>query len=67
MNWFTDALERAAATAAEVALPAFLGASVWDIDYKAAFGLTAAATVASVLKAVVARFKGDPESASLVG
>lgn len=65
MNWLTDTLERCAATAAEVALPAFLGADVFAIDYRAAFGLTAAATVAAFLKAVVARFKGDENSASL--
>ncbi len=65
MKWFTDMAERALATAAEVALPAFVGANVWDIDYRAATGLTLAATAVSVLKSIVARFKGNEESASL--
>lgn len=65
--WAVDALERAGATFAEVVLPAFVGADVFNIDYKAALGLAASATVASVLKSVVAKFHGDPNSASLVG
>ena len=64
--WLTDTLERVASTAAEVALPSFLGSDIFHIDWRAALGLTASAAIVTVLKAVVAKFKGDPNTASFV-
>lgn len=63
--FWKDTAERVLATAAEVAIPAFAGASLWDIDYLAAAGLTGAAAVAALLKAIIASTRGV-DSASLV-
>lgn len=67
MTWLKDALERVGSTAAEVALATMFadGVNIIDIDWRAGLGVTAAAAVASFLKAVVARGKGDKNNASL--
>ncbi len=67
MNWLKDTLERVGATAAEVALALMFadGVNILAIDWKAGLGVVAASSVASFLKAVVARQKGDPNNASL--
>jgi len=67
MNWFKDTAERVAATAAEVALATMFADGVnWlDINWQQGAGVVAVAAVASFLKAVVARQKGDPNNASL--
>ena len=64
--WLKDALERAGATFAEVILPCFIGANLFDVDYRAGVGIAGAAAVGSLLKSVVARYRGDRDSASLV-
>lgn len=63
--FWKDAAERVVSTAAEVALPAFAGASLWGIDWRTAAGLTGAAALAALCKALVAGTRGDNESAAL--
>lgn len=66
-KFLKDTAERAITTAAQV-LAGFLVADVAivAVDWPLALGVTATATVASVLKSIVARGSGDKESASLV-
>lgn len=61
-----DAAERAISTFAEAAAPAFVGASVFDIDYKYAFGIAASASVLALCKTIAAAYVGDKGTASLV-
>lgn len=67
MSWLKDTLERVSATAAEsaVALMFADGVNIVDIDWKAGLGVVAATSVASFLKAWIARVKGNPNNASL--
>jgi len=41
-------------------------ANLWSVDWKAMLGLGAGTALVSVLKGLVARTRGDSESASLV-
>lgn len=63
-KFWRDAAERVAWTSAEVALPVFVGSSIFDVDYRAAAGITASAAVAALLKAILATRVGDPDSAA---
>lgn len=63
-KFWHDAAERVAWTTAEVALPVFAGASIFDVDYRAAAGITASAAVVALLKAILATRVGDPDSAA---
>lgn len=67
MTWFTDASERALATFVQAFLAVVGGdvLDVWSFDWKAALGVGVGGAILSVLKSVVARFKGDENSASL--
>jgi hypothetical protein len=67
MTWFTDASERALATFAQAFLSVVGGdvLNVWTLDWKAALGVGLGGAILSMLKSVVARFKGDENSASL--
>lgn len=67
-KWLKDALERAAATAAEAAL-SVLGLDMLDVfkaDWKMAVGVAAGGAVLSLLKSVAARKVGDPDSAAMM-
>lgn len=63
--FWKDTAERVISTAAQAAIPTFLGASLWDIDYRAAVGITGSAAFLALLKALIAGGRGDHESASL--
>jgi hypothetical protein len=66
-KYLVDLAERAAASAAEAMLAAW-GANAVDlfhVDWGIALGLGGGAAVASILKSIVAKFRGNPESASL--
>lgn len=67
-NFVRDLAERAVASAAAGVL-SVTGLDVVDVlhlDWKAAFGVGAGAALVSVLKGLVARKVGDPESAALL-
>ena len=62
-----DLVERAVASAAGgvLSVTGLDLVNVLSLDWKAAFGIGAGAALVSVLKGLVARRVGDPESASL--
>lgn len=65
--WY-DTAERAVKTAAQTALGSLVvvNVPVWDLDWSAGLGITATATIASVLTSIISSGKGDHQSASLV-
>ncbi|QTF81852.1 holin [Gordonia phage Guey18] len=64
--WLKDTIERVLATFAEAAIPAFVGADLFNINYVAALGLSGSAAAVAFLKAIVATRVGDESDASLV-
>lgn len=67
-KFWADAAERAVSTAAQAAV-ATLGAGVFgivDVDWTNVASISGFAAVLSILKALAASGKGDPNSASLV-
>lgn len=66
-----DALERAGATFAQVAISftlvaATAGGGLTDVPWVLILNVGGLAALVSLLKSVYARFQGDPESASLI-
>ena len=68
IQFWKDAGERAAKTAAQTALGSLVVSNVpvWDLDWSAGVGVIVTATIASVLTSVVSAGKGSHQSASLV-
>lgn len=68
-KFWADATERAVSTAAQAAV-ATLGAGIFgilDVDWVNVASISGFAAVLSILKALAASGKGDPDSASLIG
>lgn len=66
VKWAKDAAERAVVTFAEVLGSVFvLGTPVFALDISNGLAIAATATVASLLKSVVATRVGDSDSAAL--
>lgn len=65
-TFWKSTAERVIGTAAATAIPTFAGASVWDIDYRTAVGITASASIVTALKCIVAATLGDKGTPSLV-
>ena len=64
-KFWKDTTERVITSAAETAIPTFLGANLWEIDYVVAAGITGSTAVVTFLKCLVATRVGDPESPAL--
>lgn len=67
LTWAKDTAERVLATVAEVLVPlvAADGFDLFAVDWKAYVSVAGGAAALTFLKAVAARGKGNPESASL--
>lgn len=65
-KFLEDMAERAAVTGAQVLLASLGSSTLFDADWRFVASTTGGAVLASVLKSIIARRTGDPESASLV-
>lgn len=65
-TFWKSTAERVIGTAAAVAAPTFIGASAWDIDYRAAAGLTLASSAFTFLKCIVSATIGDKGTPSFI-
>lgn len=70
-NWVVDTAERTVGTAAATALALFMAddkpVDLVSIDWEHGLGVVGVASAITVLKCVVARFKGNPDDGSLRG
>ena len=63
--FWKDTAERAVKTAAQTAGGVLIvGTPIWEIDWTAGLGITATATVLSILTSLASSGRGDHESAS---
>ncbi|MDV6299939.1 MULTISPECIES: holin [Dietzia] len=63
--FWKDASERAVKTAAQTAGGVLIiGTPIWEIDWQAGLGITATATVLSLLTSIASSGRGDGDSAS---
>lgn len=65
-RFWQSTAERTIGTAAAAALPTFVGASAWDINYMAALGITLGASAVTFLKCLVAATIGDKGTPSMI-
>jgi hypothetical protein len=67
LSWAKDTAERVLVTAVETALAVGFvdGTNILPLDWKAGLAVVVSTSVAAFAKAVIAKFKGDPTSASL--
>ena len=64
-RWLIDAFERVVATFAQAFLAIIVAAPILDMSTWKAAAVSGIAAAMSVLKALIAKGTGDPESASL--
>ena len=65
LNFWKDASERAIKTAAQTAGGVLIiGTPIWEVDWAAGLGITATATVLSLLTSIASSGRGDGDSAS---